>query len=131
MGESLLMDRAIFVTKTPGYCSAYIYTEDLSLRAVAEANLVGTDWWVSRVLVQPPNARGKGLGGRLLEKLKRAERDTGGTRLLVTPGGYSNEWERQDKFYRAHGFRDADPTKDYGLLEVDLTESEDATQRHD
>jgi GNAT superfamily N-acetyltransferase len=120
------MNDAIVVTKTPDYCSAYTYTADQVLRAVAEASLVGDSWWVSRVLVQPSSARGKGLGGQLLEELKKAVAEMGGTRLLVTPGGYSNEWKRQHKFYRAHGFRDADPTKDYGLLEADLLKPEAA-----
>lgn len=107
------------VIKTPDYCSAYYYSEDHSVRATAEASRVGNEWWVNRVLVQPASARCMGLGGQLLEKLKETVAQVGGTSLLVTPGGYSDEWERQHKFYRSHGFQDADPVKD-GLLEATL-----------
>lgn len=114
------MDRAIFVTKTKDYCSAYYFSDDQRIRATAEANFTGREWWVARVLVQPDSARGKGLGGRLLEELKKAVVEMGGTSLLVTPGGYSNERRRQFKFYKAHGFKDADSCRD-GLLEAQLT----------
>jgi GNAT superfamily N-acetyltransferase len=115
------MTEQYLVTKTQEYCAASLYKDCPRIQATAEASLVGTEWWVNRVLVQPESARCKGIGGRLLEALKQAVAEVGGTHLLVTPGGYSNEWERQFKFYRAHGFKDADPCKD-GLLSVELKE---------
>lgn len=63
-------------------------------------------WWVSRVLVQPAEARGGGLGSEVLGLLLAAFRHQGepGAKLLVCPGGYENDQERQRRFYLKNGF---------------------------
>jgi GNAT superfamily N-acetyltransferase len=94
----------IRVIKQPEYCSANYYPDDCSVRATAEASLVGEKWWVNRVVVDPPTERGKGLGGRLLEALKGAVRGAGGRTIFVSPGGYNGNVRAQKRFYRGHGF---------------------------
>ena len=79
-------------------------------RCVAQASRGGEPvWWVNRVLVQPPNARGQGIGGTLLDALIEACVDQDvlagrPTEILVTPGGYGADPRKQVAFYKAHGF---------------------------
>lgn len=109
----------ISTAQTSNYCSAFCYKEDLSIRATAEASLIGDEWWVNRVIILPESRRGKGLGGRLLEELKKAVAAEGGKVLLVAPGGYSNKYTAQVNFYERHGFSKRGK---YGELQVELKE---------
>ena len=80
--------------------------------AVAEACRFGMDkdfgpgtWYLNRVLVQDPEARGHGVGTYVLSLLQatlrlRPDCET----LLVEPGGYSNKIAAQRRFYRRAGF---------------------------
>ncbi len=70
---------------------------------VAEATRIGDEWWVNRVLVQGDN-KGLGIGGHMLETLKKAVVRQGCTSLRVTPGGYGSDTAAQNRFYEAHGF---------------------------
>lgn len=73
-------------------------------RGAAEASFVGDTWWVNRVLVQPRENRGRGIGGHMLEALKGAVVEEGGAELSVQPGGYDMNTADQNRFYEAHGF---------------------------
>lgn len=97
---------------TSDYCGVSIYED--GLKAAAEANFIAPDWWISRVVVNPPNRRNEGIGGKLLEHLKEVIKKRGGETLLVTPGGYGEETERQVRFYRSHGFNNS--CDSYGVL---------------
>jgi GNAT superfamily N-acetyltransferase len=109
----------IRVIKLPEYCSANCYPVDMSVRATAEASLVGEEWWVNRVVVEPPTERGKGLGGRLLEALKGVVREAGGRTLFVSPGGYNGNVRAQRRFYRRHGFQPVKGSKG-ALLRIEF-----------
>ena len=111
--------KEISTAQTPNYCLASYHKEDLSVRATAEASLIGDEWWVNRVIVRPDNQRGKGLGGKLLEELKKVVAAEGGKVLLVAPGGYSNKHTAQVNFYGRHGFS---KRKEDGVLQVELKE---------
>ena len=81
-------------------------------RGVASADDIGDRWWISRVLVQPATCRGRGVGSKLIEQLKAAVANQGGTRLVVAPGGYvgtAKERKRQKKFYEHHDFVEEEP----------------------
>ncbi len=103
----------IQITRTPDYCAASYYKES-GVKATAEASNLGDVWYVNRVLVLPPKYRGKGIGGTLLEALKKAVRSVGGKVLVVTPGGYGAKPEDQVNFYKQHGF--VEDSKEKGLL---------------
>lgn len=72
-------------------------------------------WWIARVVVSRAEKRGAGIGTFMLKRLlETIASHPGGVRLLVVaPGGYSNESERQYRFYRKNGFVDSG---DIGLL---------------
>ena len=61
-------------------------------------------WWINRVLVQPEECRGKGIGTVLVQLLKENLKGQG--TLTVCPGGYSDDVERQKNFYLKCGFVD-------------------------
>ncbi len=94
------------VAVTEHVISVSFVSEHLS-SGVASADRYGVDlWWVSRVYIRP-TARAKGLGSIMLEKLKEAFAETATPRavLLVCPGGYGENIERQQNFYVKNGFR--------------------------
>jgi GNAT superfamily N-acetyltransferase len=73
---------------------------------VAQADQVGTDWTICRVLVRLPENRRKGYGRLALRKLVgqwNMVRQSN-ERLLVQPGGYNMPWLEQCAFYEACGF---------------------------
>lgn len=60
-------------------------------------------WWISRVIVEPSEARGRGVGSALLQRLIEEVKKYGGC-LRVTPGGYAQDSGRQFRFYEKNGF---------------------------
>lgn len=67
--------------------------------------LVGMDpnlclYWVNRAIVDPEAIRGQGWGTKLLQAIQ-AEVDA----LVVCPGGYANNYDRQNNFYARSGFK--------------------------
>lgn len=74
--------------------------EDLSQRGAAEATNMGNFWYLNRVVVQPHELRGRGIGSRLLQTLIQELRDKARAVLLVVdPGGYTGDTARQRRFY--------------------------------
>jgi GNAT superfamily N-acetyltransferase len=62
-------------------------------------------WWIARALVTKPENRSKGIGSFILARLKRSIEAVSDCHvLLVAPGGYSNEMDRQFAFYARNGF---------------------------
>jgi len=86
--------------------------------SVAEANPFQSEtiWWISRVLVQPA-LRGKGLGTRLLRRLIKEIQKQGAEAIIVAPGGYNANHNKQINFYVKNGFREIDPD---GLYRLEL-----------
>lgn len=72
-------------------------------RATVSADLVD-QWWINRVLVQPESNRGLGIGSHLLKMLKEEVKKQGGTKIVVAPGGYDQNKDRQVRFYKKHNF---------------------------
>lgn len=63
-------------------------------------------YWISRFLVHEPY-RGRGIGSFMLTELKRLAADSDDfDSLVVEPGGYFEDPERQRAFYTRNGFRD-------------------------
>lgn len=101
------------------YCSATIIDEErCRCLAVAEMNTLGNpfEWWVARVLVPDRKNRGNGYGSSVLRQaLQLVEKRTMGIgKVVVAPGGYDNDQQRQFGFYRKNGFVQVNPE---GLFE--------------
>lgn len=94
------------------YATAFWQRGLVRERGVAEASrMPGGYWYVNRVRVEPPGIRGRGIGGRLLERLKAVLREnTEDYLLVVDPGGYGEDPDRQRAFYAKHGFMDDQQT---------------------
>jgi GNAT superfamily N-acetyltransferase len=60
-------------------------------------------WWISRVFVQDPH-RGQGVGSKILKTLLSEVVKQGGKSVIVTPGGYNADPDKQIRFYENHGF---------------------------
>jgi predicted GNAT family N-acyltransferase len=91
------------VISTSTYVSISDHRPD-GLKAIASADFIGPHWWIGRVLVDPENRRGEGVGSKMLTALIQAVVEQGGTEIHVTPGGYSADSVRQTRFYERHGF---------------------------
>lgn len=109
------MNYSILKVVTPEYCSASICIGPK--RSTAEASLIGDQWWVNRVIVNPASKRDSGIGTSLLTKLKELVKENGGKALLVSPGGYDSDLTLQERFYAKNGFVETD---DKGLWKVVL-----------
>lgn len=71
----------------------------------AEADLVGDKWNISRVLVKKEQDRGKGLGSNFLQKLlKEIYLRNSNAVVIVAPGGYGVDIQKQISFYKKNGF---------------------------
>jgi len=91
---------------TPYHLTVHWNGKDFNQRATASADLVQeAEWWISRVLVQPKELRGQGIGTQLMEVLQSHIKK--GQRLVVFPGGYDQDRDRQEAFYRKCGFVDS------------------------
>ena len=118
------MEIDIGTTSSGSSCSAHWHdraSHGFKGRGVAEATEVGGVWWVNRVIVQPENLRGRGIGSRLVEALKQKVKELGGSRLIVCPGGYHDDVESQRRFYERCGFTRSSTDQD--LWECDLEDS--------
>lgn len=63
-------------------------------------------WYLNRMLVQPESARGQGLGTQLLNRLLESiSSKPEFQHILVEPGGYGVDPERQLRFYTKYGFK--------------------------
>lgn len=74
------------------------------MAGVAQASFLGDRWYVNRVLVRDPAARGRGLGERLVRALLLAIEERGPAWVIVEPGGYGSELQRLQRFYAKCGF---------------------------
>lgn len=61
-------------------------------------------WWITRALVQPKECCNHGIGSTMLQMLIKELKKYGTKKILVTPGGYNQETERQFHFYEKNGF---------------------------
>jgi GNAT superfamily N-acetyltransferase len=61
-------------------------------------------WWITRALVQPKKCCNQGIGSIMLQMLIKELKKYGAKKILVTPGGYDQETEKQFRFYEKNGF---------------------------
>ncbi len=89
----------IWVAEIDGQLVAHLYVAlvDRVPRPVREHARIA---YLTNVYTRPGH-RGRGIGGRLLERAQAAARDAGAELLLVWPG------EESVRFYEHHGFGDA------------------------
>jgi len=81
----------------------------------ASASFMGDHWYINRIIVNPKTERGKGIGSRLLQKLIEEVIIQKGNKIIVTPGGYDMNREKQFNFYFKNGF-----SKKEDYLEMNL-----------
>jgi GNAT superfamily N-acetyltransferase len=62
-------------------------------------------WYLNRAIIRDPKARGRGVGTTLLTRLLQEVAAQGCTRLIVEPGGYGADPQKQRRFYEKSGFR--------------------------
>jgi len=99
------------IISTPENISITV-TDDAGIRSIATASAnphflhhaEERCWWISRVLVTDQAQRGKGYGGMVLDHLLAEIIKAGGRVVIVTPGGYGADPDRQIAFYEAHDF---------------------------
>lgn len=99
------------VNSTRESVSAMIVTDGRVSIASAD-NLFDGRWWISRVNVQGTTL-GKGVGTALLKKLIEEVLSYGPANIIVAPGGYHEDTNRQFNFYKKNGFVE---TEEEGLL---------------
>jgi GNAT superfamily N-acetyltransferase len=93
--------------------SCYLRSGNVVVCAEASYMLAGNCWWIARVLVNPPEARRKGYGTKVLsELLARLPADQ---RVIVAPGGYGSDIDRLRQFYMRFEFEVCE--KHDGVLE--------------
>lgn len=86
-----------------------IEPDELFPVATASASFHDNDdrkfWFVNRVLVTKEHLKGQGLGSFALASLKDAIQKKGNEiDIIVTPGGYGADPDRQANFYVKNGF---------------------------
>lgn len=87
-----------------GHVSIVWQGESIADKGTVSADLVVSEWWLNRAIVQPESNRRKGIGGKMLEMLKEEVKKLGGDAVMVTPGGYDLKTKDQYNFYEKHGF---------------------------
>lgn len=96
-----------------------VYSLVNGCRSVAEANpwpcLGERTWWVSRVFIHR-TMRGQGLGSLMVGHLVKEIFQKGAKAIVVAPGGYNSNYNRQVNFYVKNGFK---PTTDVGLYRLE------------
>lgn len=75
-----------------------------SLGTASASHMQNNIWFVNRVLITNEDKRGQGWGTILLQELQREVLQQGCEELLVTPGGYDSDPQKQIKFYLKGGF---------------------------
>lgn len=83
--------------------------ENGRLSTASADNLMDGKWWISRVNVQ--GTRGNGTGSRLLKTLVDEILKYGKTEIIVAPGGYAEDEEKQFRFYKKNNFVETDEPK--------------------
>lgn len=73
--------------------------------AVLDASMIGTEWWINRVNV-PEKYRRKGVARHMMNKAISKINSIGATGIIVQPGGYDMDNDKQREFYRECGFVD-------------------------
>ena len=96
------------VSSSPESISAYLVSDRCLMQGVVSADFLGEYWWLSRALVNPPEARNIGLGSKMLQLLiQEIKLQPFIRKIIVEPGGYDNNTKQQRNFYYKNGFKDS------------------------
>lgn len=87
-----------------GVVNADLYYRDA---VFGDLKLDGFTWYIARALV-PDNLRGTGVGSCLISTMLRYMREEmkNADHVMVSPGGYSGDIDRQVNFYKKNGFKE-------------------------
>lgn len=94
------------INSYPCVC-VYWRGESMFDNACAEANIDSQDvdaWYISRVFVKE-HLRGKSIGSQVLQTLLSEIKKQNTKKVIVSPGGYDNDKDRQFNFYLKNGFK--------------------------
>lgn len=76
-------------------------------------------WWINRAIINKPALRNLGIGSTLLKSLLEEITKKDGKKIVVMPGGYGEDIEKQYNFYKKNGFIsdifDNDPCLSYTI----------------
>lgn len=97
------------VSSTKQNVSISLVEENGKISVASADNLLDGRWWISRVNVQ--GERGKGTGSKLLTKLILEVLKHGKTDIVVAPGGYNEDEEKQFNFYKKNNFIETEEPK--------------------
>lgn len=98
----------IHITSSEESISASYQNEEFGLSVASADKIFDGTWYVSRVMVNLKH-RGKKIGSLMLNKIIdeiKSRPDKGN--IVVFPGGYSEDLEKQMNFYKKNGFVDGD-----------------------
>ncbi|MDD5649797.1 MAG: GNAT family N-acetyltransferase [Candidatus Nanoarchaeia archaeon] len=108
-------------------CISIYWVENLGHNACVESDqIIPNHWMITRALVRPDGYRNQGLGSHLLKILIEEIKKKKGKSILVTPGGYDGETEKQFRFYEKNGF--ITPKQDQIPAVFDITKQEHLNQ---
>lgn len=74
-------------------------------------------WWLARANINKPEHRGQGIGSRMMSMIKHELlRQPSFQEVIVTPGGYAEDEEKQKRFYVKNGFVEITEGPDKGAF---------------
>jgi GNAT superfamily N-acetyltransferase len=102
------------IISNPELVSIYMKLPDGRSATASIDKIGGNMWWVSRVIVGPPQGnvpyefRNKGIGSMLIRRaVQEVLKHDPNAEIIVEPGGsYGSKEEDQLRFYRKNGFVD-------------------------
>jgi GNAT superfamily N-acetyltransferase len=93
----------IRIVSTPTNISVYWLHSPMQSGCVEISCLDNKNWWISRAFVSP-KFRNQGVGSHIMKLAIDEVKKHKGKLILVTPGGYEGNTQRQFNFYAKNGF---------------------------
>ena len=88
------------------HISASMVRRDWPIGVVEASRMNDAVWYLNRAVIRAESDRGKGIGSQLLiELMKKLKEQPDCRRLIVTPGGYGMNPDKQFHFYLKNGFK--------------------------
>jgi len=114
----------ITISSTQICICVYWRGENMFDSACAEANIFDeiNTWYICRVFVKE-HLRGKKIGSQILQTLLTEIKKQHAKKVIVTPGGYDVDEDRQFNFYIKNGFKHS--TEDEKMLVFSFSETDD------
>ncbi len=99
------------ITKTTDSISVY-HQNGHNISVASIDRIEPNKWWISRVNVKEID-RNKGIGSAMLKMAIEAVLEQEEVEIVVAPGGYNEDYNKQINFYKKNGFVE---TEENGLL---------------